>query len=107
IGEVEGDQCSARRCYVEAVRKAEQKKAKREQSTEGEPPLKVMKRSEAERPSDEQEHVMPNEELINIELIPGDETRTTRIGTQLSQELTDGMTQFLRNNIDIFAWNVR
>ncbi|KAI3448580.1 hypothetical protein Pfo_005245 [Paulownia fortunei] len=37
----------------------------------------------------------------------GDGTRTTRIGTQLSQELTDGMTQFLRNNIDIFAWNVR
>ncbi|KAI3445227.1 hypothetical protein Pfo_001892 [Paulownia fortunei] len=36
IGEVEGDQCSARRCYVEAVRKGEQKKAKREQSTEGE-----------------------------------------------------------------------
>ncbi|KAI3473671.1 hypothetical protein Pfo_031543, partial [Paulownia fortunei] len=107
IGEVKGDQCSARRCYVEAVRKAEQKKAKREQSTEREPPLKVMKRSEAERPSVEQEHVMPNEELINIELIPGDGTRTTRIGTQLSQELTDSMTQFLRNNIDIFAWNVR
>ncbi|KAI3468832.1 hypothetical protein Pfo_025495 [Paulownia fortunei] len=79
IEEVEGDQCSARRCYVEA----------------------------AERPSKEQEHVMPNEELINIELIPGDGTRTTRIGTQLSQELIDDMTQFLRNNIDIFAWNVR
>ncbi|KAI3457107.1 hypothetical protein Pfo_013770 [Paulownia fortunei] len=53
IGEVEGDQCLARRCYVEAVRKAEQKKAKRERSTEGKPPLKVMKRSEAERPSEE------------------------------------------------------
>ncbi|KAI3461122.1 hypothetical protein Pfo_017785 [Paulownia fortunei] len=37
IGEVEGDQCSARRCYVEAVRKTEQKKAKKERSTEGEP----------------------------------------------------------------------
>ncbi|KAI3465895.1 hypothetical protein Pfo_022558 [Paulownia fortunei] len=89
IGEVEGDQCSARRCYVEAVRKAEQKKAKREQSIEGEPPLKVMKRSEAERPSDEQEHVMPNEELINIELIPGDGTRTTRIGTQMCIDFRD------------------
>ncbi|KAI3470756.1 hypothetical protein Pfo_027419 [Paulownia fortunei] len=83
IGEVEGDQCSGRRYYVEAVRKAEQKKAKREQSTEGEPSLKAMKRK----------HVMPNEELINIELIPGDGIRATRIGTQ--------------NNIDIFAWNVR
>ncbi|KAI3453674.1 hypothetical protein Pfo_010337 [Paulownia fortunei] len=92
IGEVEGDQCSARRCYVKSVRKAEQKKAKRERSR---------------KPLEEQEHVMSNEELINIELIPGDGTRTTRIGTQLSQELIDGMTQFLKNNIDIFAWNVR
>ncbi|KAI3449316.1 hypothetical protein Pfo_005981 [Paulownia fortunei] len=91
----------------EAVRKVEKKKAKKEQNVEGEPPLKIMKRSEAERLSVEQEHVMSNEELINIELILGDETRTTRIGTQLSPELTDSMTQFLRNNIDIFAWNVR
>ncbi|KAI3459553.1 hypothetical protein Pfo_016216 [Paulownia fortunei] len=75
--------------------------------TEGKPPRKVMKRSETERPSVEQEHVMPNEKFINIELIPGDGTRTTRIGTQLSQKLTNSMTQFLRNNIDIFAWNVR
>ncbi|KAI3458805.1 hypothetical protein Pfo_015468 [Paulownia fortunei] len=94
IGEVEGDQCSARRCYVEA------NKAKKGN------PLKIMKRSDAERPSIKQEHVMPNEELINIELIPGDGTRTTRIGTHLSQELTNNMTHFLRNNIDIFAWNV-
>ncbi|KAI3455044.1 hypothetical protein Pfo_011707 [Paulownia fortunei] len=99
--------CSTRRCYLETIRKIEQKKTKREQSAEGEPPLKIMKRNEAEGPSVEQEHVMLNEELINIELIPRDGTRTTRIGTQLSPELADRMTQFLRNNIDIFAWNVR
>ncbi|KAI3468952.1 hypothetical protein Pfo_025615 [Paulownia fortunei] len=37
IGEVEGDQCSARRCYVEAVRKAEQKKAKENKVQERNP----------------------------------------------------------------------
>ncbi|KAK6127697.1 hypothetical protein DH2020_038571 [Rehmannia glutinosa] len=42
---------------------------------------------------------------MNIELIPEEPGKTTRVGTQLSPELTEEVIGFLRRNIDVFAWS--
>ncbi|KAI3443830.1 hypothetical protein Pfo_000495 [Paulownia fortunei] len=99
IREVEGDQYSARKCYVEAVRKSKQKKYIRKKEPEEEHLLKVLKTDEAGGPFAEQVHVRPNEKLGNIELILGDLAKTTRMGTQLSPELANEIAQFLRDNV--------
>ncbi|KAL0394309.1 UNVERIFIED_CONTAM: hypothetical protein Slati_4397100 [Sesamum latifolium] len=44
------------------------------------------------------------EELLNIELIPRDPGKTTRIGSQMSDAIRKEVIQCLQCNIDIFAW---
>ncbi|KAK6163872.1 hypothetical protein DH2020_000736 [Rehmannia glutinosa] len=49
--------------------------------------------------------VKPQEELKSVELVAGDSTKVTRIGTQLGPELATAITSFLRENLDVFAWS--
>ncbi|KAL0421277.1 UNVERIFIED_CONTAM: hypothetical protein Slati_3150600 [Sesamum latifolium] len=48
--------------------------------------------------------VQPIEELLNIELIPGDPEKVTQIGSQMNEAIRKEIIQCLRCNIDIFAW---
>ncbi|KAL0453588.1 UNVERIFIED_CONTAM: hypothetical protein Slati_1336900 [Sesamum latifolium] len=48
--------------------------------------------------------VQPAEELLNIEIIPGNPDKTTRIGSHLGKEAKKEITLCLRRNGDIFAW---
>ncbi|KAL0404070.1 UNVERIFIED_CONTAM: hypothetical protein Sradi_2047800 [Sesamum radiatum] len=48
--------------------------------------------------------VQPAEELLNIEIIPGNPDKTTRIGSHLGEEAKKEITLCLRRNGDIFAW---
>ncbi|KAK6151632.1 hypothetical protein DH2020_014267 [Rehmannia glutinosa] len=107
VGEVLGDQQVARKCYMEAVRKGEQKKSKRmEVESERETnPLKMTKRKENEEL--DMMSVKPQEELMSVELVIGDPTKVTRIGTQLGSELAAAITSFLRENLDVFAWGAK
>ncbi|KAK6163864.1 hypothetical protein DH2020_000728 [Rehmannia glutinosa] len=103
VGEVLGDQQVARKCYVEAVRKGEQKKSKRKgvESERETNPLKMTKKKEKEEP--DMMSVKAQEELMSVELVAGDSTKVTRIGTQLGPELATAITSFLRENLDVFA----
>ncbi|KAK6160555.1 hypothetical protein DH2020_003936 [Rehmannia glutinosa] len=108
VGEKEGEALgniqASRKCYVEAVRKGEQKKTKRKvaELDRETKPIKIRKK-EKEEP--DLLSVRPEEELMNIELIPEEPGKTTRVGTQLSPELTEEVIGFLRRNIDVFAWS--
>ncbi|KAL0412116.1 UNVERIFIED_CONTAM: hypothetical protein Slati_3801300 [Sesamum latifolium] len=48
--------------------------------------------------------VQPAEELLNIEIIPGHPDKTTRIGSQMSEETKEEIVLCLQRNADIFAW---
>ena len=45
------------------------------------------------------------EALETVELIDGETTKTTRIGMTLSLEIKSRLVQFLKNNLDVFAWS--
>ena len=82
IGEVKGDQVLARECY-QAV-------------------LAAKKNYTWMIGEKEEEKV---EALETVELVNGDIAKTTRIGTTLSLEMKSRLVQFLKENLNIFAWN--
>ena len=45
------------------------------------------------------------EALEEVELAEGKTTKTTRIGTTLSPEMRSMLVQFLKENLDVFAWS--
>ena len=45
------------------------------------------------------------EALETMELVEGEATKTTRIGTTLSPEMRTRLVQFLKENLDVFAWS--
>ena len=45
------------------------------------------------------------EALEVVELVEGQVTKTTRIGTTLSPEMRAKLVQFLKENLDVFAWS--
>ena len=47
------------------------------------------------------------EALETMELVDGETAKMTRIGTTLSPEMKSRLVQFLKDNLDIFAWSHR
>ncbi|KAL0374023.1 UNVERIFIED_CONTAM: hypothetical protein Sradi_3318000 [Sesamum radiatum] len=80
VGEVQGDPPQSRKCYVEAVRKGQ--KWNVDVAPDQVPPSKKGKTLEGENSEETgtpaNDH--PTEELLNIEIIPGNPDKTTRIG---------------------------
>ncbi|KAL2227192.1 UNVERIFIED_CONTAM: Retrovirus-related Pol polyprotein from transposon [Sesamum indicum] len=90
IGEVACDQKEARRCYNLSMKKETvDRKRKFEES--------LANKSE--------ERITPIDEHKEIELVPGDASKTTKIGSKLERGLETMMITFLRSNIDMFAWS--
>ncbi|KAL0408142.1 UNVERIFIED_CONTAM: hypothetical protein Sradi_1748600 [Sesamum radiatum] len=103
VGEVQGDPLQSRKCYVEAVRKGQKRNM---DDTHGQsPPSKKGKAPEGKN-SEETEtpaKVQPAEELLNVEIIPGNPDKTTRIGSHLGEETKKEITLCLQRNADIFS----
>ena len=45
------------------------------------------------------------EALETVELVDGEPMKTTRVGTTMSADTTKKLVQFLKENLDIFAWS--
>ena len=45
------------------------------------------------------------EALETVALVEDEITKTTRIGTTLSPEMRTRLIQFLKENLDVFAWS--
>ena len=45
------------------------------------------------------------ETLETMKLVEGETARTTRIGTTLSLKIRTRLVQFLKKNLDVFAWS--
>ena len=82
VGEVKGDQVLARECYQAMLAAKENHIWMIEEKDED----KV-------------------EALEVMELVERQGTKTTRIGTTLSPEMKAKLVQFLRENLDVFAWS--
>ena len=82
VGEVKGDQVLARECYQAILAAKENHTWMIEEKDED----KV-------------------EALEVVELAEGQVTKTTRIGTTLSPEMRVRLIQFLKENLDVFAWS--
>ena len=82
VGEVRGDQVLARECYQVVLAAKENHTWMIEEKEED----KV-------------------EALETVELVEGEIVKTTSIGTTLSPEMRTKLVQFLKENLDIFAWS--
>ncbi|KAL0402219.1 UNVERIFIED_CONTAM: hypothetical protein Slati_4251800 [Sesamum latifolium] len=92
VGEVQGDPLQSRECYVEAVRKGQKRNV--DDAPAQVPPGKKGRTLEekdsegAETPA----KVQPAKELLNIEIMPGNPNKTTRIGSHLDEETKKEVT---------------
>ena len=82
VGEVKGDQVLARECYQAIL---------------------VAKENHTWVIEEKDEDKM--EALETVELVDGQAIKTTRIGTTLSPGMRAKLIQFLKENLDVFAWS--
>ncbi|KAK3014804.1 hypothetical protein RJ639_009135 [Escallonia herrerae] len=88
VGEVKGDQAVARQCYMASCRNR----------------AKETLMIEDLRDETKVERGKPAEDLFDIELYPGNQEKTVRVGTGLSDDLKLKLVDLLRSYSDIFAW---
>ncbi|KAK3041133.1 hypothetical protein RJ639_027585 [Escallonia herrerae] len=88
IGEVKGDQTTARQCYMTSCRLKNKEALIIEDLRED----TKMQRGE------------PVEDLMSIEVYPGEENKTVRIGSNLKEDTKLELVNLLRTYADIFAW---
>ncbi|KAL0406391.1 UNVERIFIED_CONTAM: hypothetical protein Slati_3953000 [Sesamum latifolium] len=87
VGEAQADALQARKCYVEAIKRGKKivlEEAPREENSN--------KRGKdlIPRPEPKQEahvKVQPVEELLTVELIPGDPEKVTKIGFKMKENV--------------------
>jgi hypothetical protein len=85
IGEVRGDQITARECYLALL------------GTEGENQTMTIEERKT--------LVEPSEELSTIILDNEHPEKSTRIGANLAPQTRESIIHFLKNNKDVFAWS--
>ena len=53
----------------------------------------------------EEEKKEKMEALETVELVDGEPTKTMKIGTNWTTQMEEELVQFLKKNLDIFAWS--
>ena len=91
VGEEKGDQKVARSCYVAALK---------QDGVGGQ----VLPIEEFDARENEERRGKPAEDLVPINLVPGDQEKVTYVGATLSENSRKELTEFLQNNSDVFAW---
>ena len=82
VREIKGDQVLARECYQAVLASKENHTWTTEEKTP---------------------EIIEN--LETIELVEGSPEKMTQIGTNLSPEMREGVVNFLKDNLDVFAWS--
>ncbi|KAL0440389.1 UNVERIFIED_CONTAM: hypothetical protein Slati_2521900 [Sesamum latifolium] len=104
VGEVQADTLQARKCYVEAIKRGRKRILK---EASGEENSNKQGKDSMPRPELKEEApvaVQPMEELLTVELIPGDPDKITKIGSKMKEDVREQVINCLRKNKDIFAW---
>ena len=85
VGQVQGDQLAARECYLAMLAMDEQ--------------VQTMNIEERRIVAE------PTEVLENITLDENDIEKYTRVGAELEENTKKDLVQFLKKNVDVFAWS--
>ncbi|KAL0405190.1 UNVERIFIED_CONTAM: hypothetical protein Slati_3832900 [Sesamum latifolium] len=107
VGEAQADALQARKCYVEAIKRGKKRGL---EETRGEEISNKRGKDSVPRPEPKEEAavaVQPVEELLTVELIPGDPGKVTKIGSKMKEDVRDQVVDYLRKNKDIFAWTLQ
>ncbi|KAL0446392.1 UNVERIFIED_CONTAM: hypothetical protein Slati_1767100 [Sesamum latifolium] len=104
VGEAQAEALQARKCYVEAIKRGKKRRLEETPKAEdcnkrGKDPIPRLE-SKEEAPAT----VRPVEELITVELTPGDLGKVIKIGSKMTEDVQDQVVNYLRKNKDIFAW---
>lgn len=102
VGEVKGDQVLARECYQAVLAAKENHTWMIEEMEEDKVEALETEEDKVKALEMEEDKV---EALETVELAEGKATKTTRIGMTLSPEMRTRLVQFLKENLDIFAWS--
>ncbi|KAL0462968.1 UNVERIFIED_CONTAM: Pro-Pol polyprotein [Sesamum latifolium] len=104
VGEVPADALQARKCYVEVIKRGkkrilEEASGEENSSKRGKDPMPWL-----EPKVEAHVTVQPVEELLTVELIPGDSGKVTKIGSKMKEDVRDQVVNCLPKNKDIFTW---
>ncbi|KAL0355615.1 UNVERIFIED_CONTAM: hypothetical protein Sradi_4008400 [Sesamum radiatum] len=104
VGEAQADVLQTRKCYVEAIKRG--KKIVLEETSGEENSNKRGKDSMPRTKLKEEAPVAvhPMEELLTVELIPGDPDKIMKVGSKMKEDVREQVISCLRKNKDIFAW---
>ncbi|KAL0345312.1 UNVERIFIED_CONTAM: hypothetical protein Sradi_4362500 [Sesamum radiatum] len=104
VGEAQADVLQAHKCYVEAIKRGKKRILEEisgeEKSNKRGKDLMLRTELKEEAPIT----VQSVEELITIELIPGDPDKITKIGSKMKEDVREQVISCLQKNKDIFAW---
>ncbi|KAL0434419.1 UNVERIFIED_CONTAM: hypothetical protein Slati_2776200 [Sesamum latifolium] len=100
IGQVKGDQEQARKYYITAVKTSSAPTKKTGMKDKN----KVSNLDIEKEPMEKVEIIEAFEHKI-VDLIPRENKRMTQIGSQLPTDIELLLVEFLRKNVDMFAWS--
>ncbi|KAL0404056.1 UNVERIFIED_CONTAM: Transposon Ty3-G Gag-Pol polyprotein [Sesamum radiatum] len=103
VCEAQTEVLQARKCYVEAIKRGK----KILEETSGEKNSNKKGNDSTPRIELKEEDlvtVQPMEELLTVELIPGDPDKITKVGSKMKEDVREQVISCLRKNKDIFAW---
>ncbi|KAL0442241.1 UNVERIFIED_CONTAM: Transposon Ty3-G Gag-Pol polyprotein [Sesamum radiatum] len=94
----------AHKCYIKTIRRGKKRRLEETPKTKdsnkrGKDPVPSQK-PDKETPAT----VQPVEELLTIELTPGDPGKVTKIGSKMIEDVRNQVVNYVRMNKDIFAW---
>ena len=103
VGQVRGNQEEVRRCYNQAVRSAS--KPRQVNVVDQRPPNEGSLDDTIDpRSSDEEATTGLVEDLVDLPVDNKEPTKVLKLGKNLSEELKEAISTFLKSNLDVFAW---
>ena len=103
VGEVKGDQQESRKCYHQAMKAASKPRQFHvvDQRPPSEGPLDDIIDP---RLPDEEGTTGPIEDLVDLQVSDKEPSKVLKIGKNLPDGIREAISEFLRQNLDVFAW---
>ncbi|XP_038989097.1 uncharacterized protein LOC120112949 [Phoenix dactylifera] len=110
IGEARGDQMMAKQCYIATCKAKQRTEASSQQELLTEASTQAIDRTLPieildVRDNPWEKRVEPGELLTQVSLLKNFPKLTVQVGSDLSPRERERLTEFLRANIDVFAWS--
>ena len=103
VGQMRGNQEEARRCYNQAIKSAS--RLRQVNVVDQRPPSKgPLNNTIDPRSPDEEATTGPIKDLVDLSMDDKEPTKVLKLEKNLSDELREAISTFLKKNLDVFAW---